>query len=600
MVDIKKMVSEGRTGEALQRLEREMIEDPKSLELSNYYRQLSVVEKKFEQSINYFKERVAQTNTPNEMYYNLAFAYIDKIPTVGPMGSGFLSKRAIAQFQKVIDRTSNDWVAIYGIGMNYLHWPDYFKKNDSAIAYLEQALNLQQGVEKKPYHILTYIRLGDAYAKSGQVEKAYEVWRAGLQLYPDHPDLADRAGVSPDKIGAAMRDLYNPNNSIGEINTDISVLWVDYVPKQLVPLKKNSLQQAGVGGLVKGAKSKLSEGQIGLFSWFMKNLPFLSDRNKASSVDMGEIGLDTDKSNSNLASVVANGMIMGFMSRFEDDSPQQVRAKIEGLDSFHRPFFHEGLGMGFAATASLDDVSELRKLVDDLKAVDARFTRLHLAGAGMWYGLESSRNSVKVKNAFRYLQEFGEAYAYEGYGFAQTLFYFNNNPELIRSGEMFGSVAARSFYHGAGRALWILNGTNMAQFTRDLNFVPAAYHKDAISGYGMGVAFTKVEEPDFVVSYLKNADRQSVLDEDYFYTGVTMGYVIRNIGEPTYMAENLRAATDPDRCRINALLQIGQDTLSDVEYGGGDLHANWRQKIHQGVVKLTRNKWNGCREWQAH
>ena len=219
-------------------------------------RQESVVLKRHEESISYFKEQTAKPNAVNEMFYNLAFAYIDKIPTVGPMGSGFLSKRAIAQFQLVLDREPDDWVATYGIGMNYLHWPDYFKKNDSASKFLEESLALQKQDQLKPYYILTYIRLGDAYAKTGEIDKAYQVWEEGLEHYSDHKDLVDRVQTSKDKIGQAMLDLYNPNNSIGEINTDISVLWEPEIPNDLVPLKKNSLKQAGVVGFDFWFKSK--------------------------------------------------------------------------------------------------------------------------------------------------------------------------------------------------------------------------------------------------------------------------------------------------------------------------------------------------------
>ena len=153
-VDLAKgLLQEGKPDEALALLEKSMIKDPTRLELSNLYRAESVKVKRHEKSINFFKEQTAKPNAVNEMFYNLAFAYIDKIPTVGPMGSGFLSKRAIAQFQLVLDKEPKDWVATYGIGMNYLHWPDYFKKNDSASTYLEKSLALQQQGKNQPYYL---------------------------------------------------------------------------------------------------------------------------------------------------------------------------------------------------------------------------------------------------------------------------------------------------------------------------------------------------------------------------------------------------------------------------------------------------------------
>ena len=100
----------------------------------------------------------------------------------------------------------------------------------------------------------------------------------------------------------------------------------------------------------------------------------------------------------------------------------------------------------------------------------------------MWYGLEASPDLEKVQSAFQYLGSFGEAYAYEGYGFAQTLFYYKRNPELLNVGMQLQAESAKSFYHGAGRALWILSGTELSEFTQRLANLPEQYQADAYSG----------------------------------------------------------------------------------------------------------------------
>jgi tetratricopeptide (TPR) repeat protein len=121
---------------------------------------------------------------PSGARYNLAFAYIDKIPVVGPMGAGFLSKRSIEQFRKALDKDPNDWIANYGVGMNYLHWPDYFEKNDTSITYFERAIAIQEARSGRPSDILAYVRLGDALAKAGNADKAREAWQCGEARQP--------------------------------------------------------------------------------------------------------------------------------------------------------------------------------------------------------------------------------------------------------------------------------------------------------------------------------------------------------------------------------------------------------------------------------
>ncbi len=581
LVQARQWVETGEVEKGLITLEQAMDAEPRRLDLSNYYRQQASLSKQYERSISYFKNAVeGRHKNVNEMNYNLAFAYIDKIPSVGPMGAGFLSKRAIKQFQNVLDREPGDWIATYGIGMNYLHWPDYFKKNDNAMIYLEKATDLQNK-DAKPFYILTYIRLGDAYAKNGRVDKAYQVWREGLKHFPQHADLVARSQTPKARIGDAIRLLYNPNNSIGEINTDISVLWEPEVPASLVPLDKNPLQQAGVGGQLKGSEIQVGEGKIGLFAWFMRNLPFLSDKSRFKNVDMSALGIESDGKTHDLASIVAHGMIMGFLSQFEEETPEQARRRADKLDAFHRPFFHEGLGMGYAATASLDDMSELQNLITKLEKIDPNYTRLHLAGAGMWFGLESS-NTGKVKEAFERLGDFGQAYAYEGYGFSQTLFHFKNNPELIERGQELGEDAAHNFYHGAGRALWILSGQDTQAFHKRVAKIPPSFRSDAYSGYGMGVAFTKIESPDFVFSYLEKDD--DTLDLGLFLTGVSMGLTIRDLGDTQYVGQMISSASPKNKCQVQRALDLGQSTLRNIMKDGGDLHDDWRKKIHQEIV----------------
>lgn len=574
-------------------LERSMEKDPTSLEISNLYRQMAVKNRQQDYAIEYFKTQVEDTKVVDETFYNLAFAYIDKIPTVGPMGSGFLSKKAIAQFQHVLDRDATDWVAVYGIGMNYLHWPDYFKKNESAVEYLEKAKALQKDGSMRPYYILTYIRLGDAYAKIGEIDKAYETWQEGIALYPGHGDLEDRLSTPRSDVNEIILSVYNPNNSIGEINTDISVLWEETVPESLVPLKRNPLKQGGVGGLLRSAGAAPDGENIGLFSWFMRNLPFLSDKGQFASVDMSALGIAQANGTSDLASKVAHGMILGFVSQFEEDTALEAQNKSDRLQAFSRPFFHEGLGMGYAATASLEDPKQLETLIAQLKKIDPKYTRLHLAGAGMWYGLESN-NIEKVQTVFSHLGEFGKAYAYEGYGFAQTLFYYKSNPEILRIGETLDPVSASTFYHGAGRALWILTGNDTSAMKKGFEQIPLPFRSDASSGYGMGVAFTKIDDPEFVFSHFDSNSSQINIDE--YLTGVSMGWTIRNLNDSDYVGTMVASASPSTQCGIRRALSAGERSLEAVsDEFHGDLHRDWRNKIHESVGSVnSMSEWISC------
>ena len=50
----------------------------------------------------------------------------------------------------------------------------------------------------------------------------------------------------------AVMDAYNPNNSIGAINTDISILWAEKMPERVFSLKNpdGPVVIGGVGSLL--------------------------------------------------------------------------------------------------------------------------------------------------------------------------------------------------------------------------------------------------------------------------------------------------------------------------------------------------------------
>jgi hypothetical protein len=577
----------------LKTLEEGLRKEPESLEMGNFYRARIVENKQEDRSINFFKQLTEGGGSPNEAYYNFAFAYIDKIPRVGPMGAGFLSKRSIAQFKIVLDKDQNDWIANYGIGMNYLHWPDYFKKTEGALGYFEACMRLQAGKPVKPAYLLTYLRMGDALIRGGEIDRAYRVWDEGAKSFPRHRDLQARLDTPRDRIETVIRNLYNPNNSIGAIDTNIEILWASAIPEKAVPLERNTLQQAGVGGQLRSASSAPEASQLNLFSWFTRNLPNLSDRNAISKVDMSSLGVKQGSRLESRVSAIAYGMITGFMAELEGESDAALRSRANSVDSFTRPFFHEGLGMGYAAAVSIESSGELKTMAAAMNKIDPNFQRLHLAGAGMWFGLEGTKEPDRVAEAFSQLGPFGEAYAYEGYGFARTLFYFKSNTQVTDTGTLLRPEAAANFYHGVGRAFWILSGADAGVAEQTLETVPVKYRNHAYSGYAMGLAFTQVDDLKAVFSRIDVAGKKP--HQAQLLTGITMGLYIRRLGDPAYVDSLLKQAVSVDQCRARQLLAVGEAALKETGRGASDLHANWRAAIQARIEDAgARSSFTNC------
>lgn len=587
------LIDAGERNQGMDTIEAYLRRHPSDIVAGNAYRRMAVSLSLHDRPIRFFNELLAATTpriddglragVPPGLRYNLAFAYIDKIPVVGPMGAGFLSKRSIRQFRIALLEDRDDWIANYGVGMNYLHWPDYFEKNDSSIVYFERCIELQDKENPRPLDILPYIRLGDAYAKAGFVDGAFEIWRAGREIFGDHGDLAERLAVEPSRIKGVVTDAYNPNNSIGEINTDISILWAAELPDSLFSLRggtRLTTFSKGVGGQ-KPAQTKDDEN---LFVWFQKNLPFLLRRESAEKMDMSYLGRNAREE----AGLIAYNMIRGFMTQLYGPDVDRIKADLAATPAFERPFFREGVGMGLAGKLDIGG----RSLADfdaEIAPYGGGYDRLQYAGLGMWYGLTPTPNMVRINHDFAHLALRGRFYAYEGLGFAVTLFNRQPAARAIGLSRRLPFAAAATYSHGLGRALWIKFGGDRDEIEKVLAQVPEKLRPAARSGLGMGIAFTRVEDPDSIMVRLSEFGGAGAGGCRDVLVGASMGLAIRYEADAAHVRKSLRNAEEPmTRRALPGLLKVGLSSLDAVRSGGEDLHANWRAVMNDHMSKADK------------
>jgi hypothetical protein len=415
--------------------------------------------------------------------------------------------------------------------------------------------------------------------KLNQIKEAQAVWQEGLNYFPKHPDLETRLALNDKEISKVILELYNPDNSIGEIDTDIEILWTDQLPDQLIPLFTAAKDEnRGIGGHFK--LKKTSDSNIELLSWFTKNLPFLMNRDSLAYVDMSELGV-VDKKNTTLSNLIAYNMISGFMSVFRDTPIEETKVFINELNPYERPFFQEGIGMAIGATIDISVESDFSLLQKQSSQFGKEFKRLHYAGAGMWYGLNPTVNIEKVLSVLKNLNLFESSYFSEGFGFSIGLFHYSRNHEIIQIGNELPPLFASAFFHGVGRSFWILGGQNTEFFKEALEQVPDIRKADSYSGFGMGVAFTRPDLPSEIFK-IANWDELSSA-KTHFLTGVVMGYSIRFLADNKYISSLIREFEDDERGIVVELLDIGLEALSEADTGMGDFHQNWRTLIHNAL-----------------
>jgi tetratricopeptide (TPR) repeat protein len=218
--ELEKMLSEMET-----RLSKSL----SGYKLASSYRSRCAAYMQHDRAIKFFQRFLAAEPGNQRARLELGCAFVDKIPTCGGMAAivskGTLARKSLDQFDAYLAAEPVSWVGHYVRGFNHLHWPRALRHSADAAQDLQRCVELQQRTGKsgfKPYYLLPYVALGDAYTKDKQMDKARQAWQQGLKVFPEAKALKDRLAIMDDtqllKYVEGQRSLDRP------IDTDLSFL----------------------------------------------------------------------------------------------------------------------------------------------------------------------------------------------------------------------------------------------------------------------------------------------------------------------------------------------------------------------------------------
>jgi tetratricopeptide (TPR) repeat protein len=209
---------------ALAKFEAALKADPNNLRYGNAYR-LTVVKvnqgKTYERCIVFFKQLVADHPKAPNAWMNLGYAYVDKIPSEGAITQVLLANTALGHFSAALD-LEESWLGRYTRGNSYLYWPAIFGRTQWGIADLEKAIELSQQTEKRSYHARAYRGLGEAYWRLSELEKARQIWREALELFPDDKELPVLLEQDDTALNAFLTAHFEPGK---RVDTNVSAAW---------------------------------------------------------------------------------------------------------------------------------------------------------------------------------------------------------------------------------------------------------------------------------------------------------------------------------------------------------------------------------------
>ncbi|MEM8931276.1 MAG: FG-GAP-like repeat-containing protein [Acidobacteriota bacterium] len=192
---------------------------------ANDYRHLAAEHGAHDRAIDFLTARVADgTSTRDAWRVELSLAYVDKIPSCGGLAAivckGRNAQLGIDALDAVLAEQPDSWLAIYSRGMNHLHWPKALRHSADAARDLERAVSLQAAADApSDWHLRTWVALGQAYAKNGEVAKARDAWTRGLGVFPEAEELRTYLAITDDE---AVREKVEDARSLEQpIDTDI-------------------------------------------------------------------------------------------------------------------------------------------------------------------------------------------------------------------------------------------------------------------------------------------------------------------------------------------------------------------------------------------
>jgi tetratricopeptide (TPR) repeat protein len=100
-----------------------------------------------------------------------------------------LGNRALAEYDRAIALDPSFWEPRFEKAESLTYYPESMGLLPDAVREFEGALKLQAGSAHDPRYAATYAHLGRLHVRSGRPDKAEQVLREGLRLFPGHADL---------------------------------------------------------------------------------------------------------------------------------------------------------------------------------------------------------------------------------------------------------------------------------------------------------------------------------------------------------------------------------------------------------------------------
>ncbi|MHC4849378.1 MAG: tetratricopeptide repeat protein, partial [Planctomycetota bacterium] len=134
-------------------------------------------------------------------YTALATVHVSKLAAgvaVGP-AAGPVYMEALKAYDKALELNPDHWDARFSKSFTTSMAPEFIGLRPMSIRMFEDLVQRQDSLPKNDEFRRTYMRLGTLYKDGGNTEKAKQIWKKGLERFPDDKMIQAALAVLEEK-----------------------------------------------------------------------------------------------------------------------------------------------------------------------------------------------------------------------------------------------------------------------------------------------------------------------------------------------------------------------------------------------------------------
>jgi tetratricopeptide (TPR) repeat protein len=144
------------------------------------------------------ERRVAGNPDSVEDAVALAQAYLKKCGQTDDIRQkAMLAMTADQLLDTALSADPSNWEAQFDKVSSMARWPLELNQGPKVLQQFQTLMQEQESQPAQSQFALTYVRLGDFYERTGDVNEAVQVWQRGAALFPGNTDLSSKLSPAP-------------------------------------------------------------------------------------------------------------------------------------------------------------------------------------------------------------------------------------------------------------------------------------------------------------------------------------------------------------------------------------------------------------------